>query len=91
VGRAPAAAPRGPAAGIGCVGLAVQLRVSGLLGEDVLEGGLLGVALEGRAAVDELVEEDAEGPPVHTVAVAAPAREMKSLQTKISRSRNLCC
>ena len=66
-----------PQLGLGGVGLAVQLRVSGLLGEDVLEGDLLSVALEGRADVDELVEEDAEGPPVHAVAVAAPANELR--------------
>jgi hypothetical protein len=49
------------------------------------------VALEGRAAVDELVEEDAEGPPVHIVAVAAPACEMESLQTKIYGGRTHAC
>ena len=62
---------------LGGVGLAVELRVGDLLGEDVLEGGLLGVALERRAAVDELVEEDAEGPPVDAVAVATPAHELR--------------
>jgi hypothetical protein len=66
-----------PQLGLGGVDLAIQLRVSGLLGEDVLEGGHLGVALEGRAAVDELVEEDVEGPPVHAVVVAAPAHELR--------------
>lgn len=49
------------------------------------------MALEGRAAVDELVEEDAEGPPVHVVAVAAPAHEMESLQTKIYGGRTRAC